>query len=445
MSACFKTLLSLILFVITASSLPAQTAEQNLIPALDLKLAQISGKWTKSDGQLTASGKHARLMLPIKVAGSYSVTVEFTRNSSDQSIGVILPVESRQCLLNLSLFQGEAHGIGLINGKLARDNQTTRKPGTLKNNHAYRLIIEVDLNQNKASIAAELDGRPVLNWQGNPEELSLHEVWKLPQTDRVGLYTNANVTFHNLQFTRLNPDMRMIKPTPTIPKSQNDTNVPVLLYDLMHGEQPAVGLDEMSKKQKFRVRNSRQPLTEDLLKQVDLLYLRGPSKTFSKDEQQSIIQFIQNGGALLLVIDEERRMSLSETQVNQVLAPFGMKLTDDIPYLHNCGAIAKAGLINVSDRELPYSGGRAIIGGTPFAFQLNQAGKPAQPFAASMQVKQGGKIIILAEGMASALMGTKEGIRLSGVSRNPTLTTYWGKDSVPFMNEVITWLLSKNK
>ncbi|QDT41880.1 ABC-type uncharacterized transport system [Gimesia alba] len=445
MSVCFRTLLSLLLFGFTTSTLVAQTAGQNLIPMLDLKLAQISGNWTKTDRQLTVSGKNARLMLPMNVAGSYSVTIEFTRKSGDQSIGVILPVGSRQCLLNLSLFQGEAHGIGLIDGKLARNNQTTRKPGTLKNNHPYRLIIEVDLNQNKASIAAELDGRPLFNWQGNPESLSLHEVWKLPQTDRVGLYTNADVTFHSLQFTRLSPNMRMIKPAVAKKEAQNAANTPVLLYDLMHGERPAVGLDEMSKKQKFLVQNSSQSLTEDLLKQVDLLYLRGPAKAFSKDEQQAIIQFVQNGGALLLVMDEERRMSLAQTQVNQILAPFGMKLTDDLPYLHNCGAMAKAGLINASDRELPYSGGRAVTGGTSFAFQLDQAGKPAEAFAAYQQVKEGGKIIVLAEGMAAGLMGTQEGIRLSGVSRNPARTTYWGKDSVLFMNDVITWLLSKNK
>lgn len=445
MSVCYKTLLSLLMFVFTANSLFAQTAGQNLIPTLDRKSAQISGNWTKTDGQLTVSGKNARLILPMKVTGNYSVTIEFTRNSGEQSIGVILPVGSRQCLLNLSLFQGEAHGIGLIEGKLARNNQTTLKPGTLKNNHPYRLIIEVNLNQNKGSIATELDGRPLLKWQGNPASLSLHEVWKLPQTDRIGIYTNADVTFHSLLFTRLSPNMRMIKPTAAITQPPTAADTPVLLYDQMHGEKPAIGVNRISKKVSFQVQNSRQPLTKDLLKQIDLLYLRGPSKTFSNAEQQAIIQFVQNGGALLLVMDEERRMSLAQTQVNQILVPFGMKLTDDIPYQHNCGAIAKAGLINATDRELPYSGGREITGGTPFAFQLNQAGKVAQPFAAYKQVKQGGKIIVLSEGMAAALMGTKEGTRLSGVSRNPARTIYWGKDSIPFMNEVIAWLLSKNQ
>ncbi|MCA9023503.1 MAG: hypothetical protein KDA74_25315, partial [Planctomycetaceae bacterium] len=230
----------------------------------------------------------------------------------------------------------------------------------------------------------------------------------------------------------------------TVTGSQNSAGAPLLLYDLLHGEQPAVGLEEISKKQKFQVQSSSQPLTQDLLNQVDLLYLRGPSKTFSQLEQQAIIQFIQNGGALLLVMDEERRMSLAETQVNQILAPFELKLTDDLPYLHNCGAIARKSLITASDRELPFSGGRAIKGGTPFAFQLNQAGNPAEPFAAYKKVTGGGKIIVLAEGMASSLLGTKEGIRLSGVPRNPARTTYWGKDSIPFMNEIISWLLSSN-
>src|SRR5438552_16638347 len=44
--------------------------------------------------------------------------------------------------------------------------------------------------------------------------------------------------------------------------------------------------------------------------------------------------------------------------------------------------IAKAGEINKADREIPYDGGRQVFGGTPFAYQLDRKGKPAQPYAA---------------------------------------------------------------
>jgi hypothetical protein len=143
------------------------------------------------------------------------------------------------------------------------------------------------------------------------------------------------------------------------------------------------------------------------------------------------------------VLDKESRQSLATTGVNDVIAPFAMRLTPDTEYVHNCGGIAKAGEINSADRELPYSGGRAVEGGTPFAYQLDRNGKPAQPFAAWKRLDGGGRIVVMAEGMASLFLGTPEGQRLTGIPRDPAGTSYWGKDSTVFMEEVLAWLVKR--
>ena len=119
-----------------------------------------------------------------------------------------------------------------------------------------------------------------------------------------------------------------------------------------------------------------------------------------------------------------------------------MHFTSDTEYLHNQGAIAKAGEINKADRELPFSGGRAVQGGTPFAFQLDKDGEPAQTYAAYKELGNGARIVVMGEAMAALFMGTKDGKRLTGVPRDPSRTTYWGKDSELFMQEVLTWLLA---
>ena len=41
-----------------------------------------------------------------------------------------------------------------------------------------------------------------------------------------------------------------------------------------------------------------------------------------------------------------KRQSLAKTGINDILAPFGMKLSGDTPRIVNTGAIAKAGEIN---------------------------------------------------------------------------------------------------
>jgi hypothetical protein len=217
-----------------------------------------------------------------------------------------------------------------------------------------------------------------------------------------------------------------------------------LYYDTAHGQiGPEPDLAEIGSRVGFHVTSNSQPLTPEALKPVRALYLRAPSREFSRAEQDTVIDFVKRGGSLLVVVDEERRQPLASTGINDVLQPFGMKLTPDTPYLHNCGAIAKAGEINASDREIPFSGGRAVEGGKPFAFQLDKDGKPAQPFAAYQRLDNGGRVIVMGEGMASIFLGTKDGERLSGPPRDALNTKYWGKDSAIFMEEVLTWLVKK--
>ena len=212
-----------------------------------------------------------------------------------------------------------------------------------------------------------------------------------------------------------------------------------LVFDQAHGEQPPPPqLDAITRKLRLEIRTSADTITAKVLEGARILYLRAPSAEFTAAETEAIVAFVKGGGSLLLVLDEERRQSLDKTGVNNLVRPFGMRLTLDTEYLHNTGAIAKAGEINKADREVPFSGGRAVEGGTAFAFQLDKDGRPAQPFGAYTRLDNGGRIVVLGEGMASLFLGDPNGVRLSGDLKN--LTPYWGKDSAIFMEEVLTWL-----
>ena len=234
---------------------------------------------------------------------------------------------------------------------------------------------------------------------------------------------------------------KLIRPDPRDSLISYRTATIHLLFDQAHGQQPPPSaMENIARKLDLKIQTSTKPIDSKTLAGVRILYLRAPSIEFSPTESEAIVAFVKGGGSLLLVLDEERRQSLEKTRVNTIITPFGLKLTPDTEYLHNCGGIAKAGEINKADRELPYSGGRAVEGGTPFAFQLNKEGKPAQPFGAYKQLNNGARIVVLGEGMASLFLGVPEGVRLTGVPNTPTSTTYWGKDSTIFMEEVLSWL-----
>ena len=224
-----------------------------------------------------------------------------------------------------------------------------------------------------------------------------------------------------------------------ISPAQESSSARVVVFDQGHGQlPPPPQMADVARKLGLEIRTSAEPITTSTLVGARILYLRAPSKEFTAAETEAIVSFVKGGGALLLVLDEERRQSLAKTKVNDLISPFGMRLTPDTKYLHNTGAVARAGEINKADRAVPFSGGRAVEGGTPFAFQLDSAGNPAQPFAAYKRLDNGGRIVVMGEGMASLFLGDANGVRLSGSLGN--LTPYWGKDSALFMEELLGWL-----
>jgi hypothetical protein len=176
------------------------------------------------------------------------------------------------------------------------------------------------------------------------------------------------------------------------------------------------------------------------LADFDLLEIESKHRQFSQSEIDAIVAFVESGKSLMVVIDEERRTPLLENGTNSILEHFGMRFTDDTDYLHNCGALARKGIINSADRELPYSGGRAVEGGTAFAWRLDESGNCAEPFASYVQSHGGGRVVALSEAMAYIGMGTAHGERLTGVPRDPSRTTYWGKDTKVFIEELRSWL-----
>jgi hypothetical protein len=215
----------------------------------------------------------------------------------------------------------------------------------------------------------------------------------------------------------------------------------MIYFDLAHGEFPwPLQMAELGKRVGYKLEPGNGLITAEALAGIRLVYLRAPNKAFRESEKQAITSFVKLGGSLLVVLDEEERQKLAVVGINDVIEPFGLKLSGDTPHIVNTGAIAKAGEINKADREIPYDGGRQVFGGTPFAYQLDRKGNPAQPYAAYVKLDNGGRIVVMGEGMASLFLGVPEAVRLTVQPADPK---WWGKDSAIFMEEVLSWLLAR--
>lgn len=134
---------------------------------------------------------------------------------------------------------------------------------------------------------------------------------------------------------------------------------------------------------------------------------------------------------------------LGASRINDIVGPFGLSFTGDTACIHNRGALAVGGRLNQTDREIPYSGGRAVAGGTPFSFVLNPDGTPSSiAHAAWTELPSGGRIVAMGDLMAPLLLGQPEGQRMFG-GVVPGDSVYWGRDSLVFMTEVLAWLTNR--
>lgn len=212
-----------------------------------------------------------------------------------------------------------------------------------------------------------------------------------------------------------------------------------MVFDTFHGQNPKnattfQGL--LNARSHSEITASQQLITDSLLDGKHALILFSPTKPFGTDEKETIVRYLKKGGSLLLIFDEDRRTNLSEVGINDFLKPFGLEFTGDAPVRHNCGAIAEKSRICKDRRELPYSGGRSIIGGEVVSRVYDEGN-----YIHCAYKKTGkGKIILMSDGMAGLLMGSKDGVRFSGT--NPSDSKYWGKDSEVFMKEILEFLAS---
>jgi len=167
----------------------------------------------------------------------------------------------------------------------------------------------------------------------------------------------------------------------------------------------------------------KTPITMDALSKGDLLFIHVPSKKYSTDECKAIRQYLEKGGSLFIVVEEDYWATLEQVNVNDIVIPLGITYSSNNPD-RSTGGHSKAGNVTKTKYSIPYHGARTVEGGTPFAFS-NES--DANPFGVFTEVKGGGKVIAMGEGMVSLYMTSWQGV-----------TDY---QCAPFMEETIGWLL----
>lgn len=165
-------------------------------------------------------------------------------------------------------------------------------------------------------------------------------------------------------------------------------------------------------------------ITSEELNQSNLLFIHVPSSRYSEREVEAVTEFLEDGGSLFLAMEVDYWSSLEQTNVNDIISPFGIQFGPDSPDTQ-VGAITKAGVITGDPVKIPYHGGRIVNGGTPFAFTV---GPDEIPFAMYRELDGGGKMVVMGDAMASLYMNSWQDVD--------------DYQTEKFMQGVVQWLLN---
>ncbi len=145
----------------------------SILPVVDPKTHCHEGKCThKPEGLEVWSKANARLTVPVQAKGSYRAEFVWKRTWGPGQVTFTLPVGFNDATLVLGWGGGKFSGLAMVDGKPAKDNETTIRPGQFENGRLYRTAVQVTLDGDRAKIDVHIDGKPYLNWNGPQSALS---------------------------------------------------------------------------------------------------------------------------------------------------------------------------------------------------------------------------------------------------------------------------------
>ncbi|MCG8650881.1 MAG: hypothetical protein MI861_13670, partial [Pirellulales bacterium] len=199
----------LILFALAGFASPAagQSGDWVAVDLLELIAPDrdvIRGDWKREQEGVSvrAGEKPSICSVPYELGDHYVLEMELTRTGGNDAVGVILPLGKRQVFLELSGWQGTAHGLSRVNKSAVREttNPTRSVPGTLGNNERHRVIATVDIDAPDLAIAVELDGKSLIDYRGKLADVEANLAIRTDNRQRPALASSrVDVVFHSLQ------------------------------------------------------------------------------------------------------------------------------------------------------------------------------------------------------------------------------------------------------
>jgi hypothetical protein len=167
-----------------------------LLKLVDPKKHTESGKWVKQAGKIgvtEASFRPARIRIPVNPDGSYEIAAKFARTQGRGMVAIQLPVGKEGSFgIGLSIDNGAGVTIGEIDGEW--ENDTTNERAGFSNGRSHVLSVLVKITDDETQIKVAIDGKTVTTWKGDPEELGMNPIFRMPDPSTIGILSMGGNT-----------------------------------------------------------------------------------------------------------------------------------------------------------------------------------------------------------------------------------------------------------
>jgi hypothetical protein len=159
-----------------------------LLERIEPSRDQILGEWSKQGGTLISPLKRPALLeVPVVPPESYILTAVVERLEGQEAFSVGLVVGDTGVTAVIDGFGGNISGLQQVGGRLANMNPTrfegaVLKPGPNKINYQVT----------PGSVIVQCNEQTVVQWSGDPQELSFGFEWRQGRTDRLRIGTWAS-------------------------------------------------------------------------------------------------------------------------------------------------------------------------------------------------------------------------------------------------------------
>jgi hypothetical protein len=167
----------------------------DLMPIIDPARHTMGGKWARTaDGLISDGSRWAKLRIPCDLPEEYDFRIEFTSTGSED-VAQVFALGGHTCAWLLGGFKGTVCGLHHVAGKPANANPTTVRDYTMTSGERHTSVLQVRRN----SVAAILDGKPLMRHQTDGSDLSTNSNWDTgPKSLGIGSYQNSTV-FHRVE------------------------------------------------------------------------------------------------------------------------------------------------------------------------------------------------------------------------------------------------------